>query len=91
MAGPWEDQKIEVISQVAMGATNITSPFSDWADFVTKFNQQFSNPNPEQTAQHKLSLLRQGSKTAKEFVTDFMVYVLKSGYNDTALIGIFKR
>lgn len=62
-----------------------------WKVFLQEFKHTFGDPNPQATAQFKISSLKQGSHTAEEFVASFRELAKDTGYNDVALVEKFKH
>jgi len=62
-----------------------------WKVFLQQFKSTFGDPNPQATAQFKISSLKQGSQTAEEYVTSFRELARDTGYNDVALVEKFKH
>ena len=52
-------------------------------DFRQKCEEAFQDTNKKTNAENQLTLLRQGSKTAKEFFQEFNLLVFTAGYTDT--------
>lgn len=63
----------------------------EWKVFLKEFKEYFGDPNPQATAQFKISSLKQGSHTAEEFVSSFRELARDTGYNDVALVEKFKH
>lgn len=51
----------------------------------------FGDPNPRDTAVTALNHLHQGSDTAEDYVMKFNAHKDDTGYNDVALVELFKR
>jgi len=82
-AGPWAKLKVRELTQAE--SLEVT-----WEAFVKEFNAKFADPDSAGTARFKIGKLRQGSKTADEFITSFDELQTDTGYNETALIEKFK-
>jgi hypothetical protein len=65
-------------------------PFPTYLDFIQELKDNFADPDERRTAQYKLSQLRQGTKTAEEYVLEFRVLADKTDYNDVALVEKFE-
>jgi hypothetical protein len=83
-AGPWAKQKVKLLESVSPGQVS-------WEDFLKEFKKAFGDPNPGQTARHKISQLKQGTHTADEYVASFRELKDETGYNDVALVERFKK
>lgn len=83
-AGKWAKQK--VIDYGKKGSITTT-----WEEFVVEFQKIFGDPDPANTARHKLTQLKQGSQTADQYVANFREWKDDTGYNDAALIEHFKK
>jgi hypothetical protein len=55
--------------------------FPSFEDFVIEILSYFQPANVLQDAAHKLSMLRQGNKTAEEIITEFRLLVSQAGYS----------
>ncbi|KAG9221351.1 hypothetical protein CCMSSC00406_0009928 [Pleurotus cornucopiae] len=53
--------------------------------------EAFGDPNPRDTAVTALTHLHQGSDTAEDYVMKFNAHKDDTGYNDVALVELFKR
>ncbi|KAH9478809.1 Retrotransposon-derived protein PEG10 [Psilocybe cubensis] len=82
-AGKWAYEKTKVID-------NAQSQEGFWADFVYEFREVFADPDPSNTAKHKMHMLKQGRQTADEYVASFRALISDTGYNDAALVDQFK-
>jgi len=82
-------------SEIAAGAvaTPPTFPFRDWAAFVTKFLNDFDDPNPQQTAINTLQTIRQRNfrEGVEAFISKFESAATESKLADDALIIFFQN
>ena len=62
-----------------------------YMEFLRLLKENFGDPMPEQTAQHKLRLLTQGSRTADEYALEFRTLAHQTHYNDAALVEKFEQ
>jgi hypothetical protein len=83
-AGPWAKQKVKFLEAVEPDQIS-------WQGFLKDFKKAFGDPNPGQTARHKISQLKQGTHTADEYVASFRELKDETGYNDVALVERFKK
>lgn len=83
-AGKWAKQK--VIEYGKIGSITTT-----WDEFVVEFQKTFGDPDPANTARHKLAQLKQGNQTADQYVASFREWKDDTGYNDAALVEQFKK
>ena len=103
-AAVWWDQKVEEVLKykvhkalhdqaVAAGqpSTAPTPPFVNFNDFVNQFSWTFCDPNPQGTAQRKITSLSMSNGMAEVYVTNFHQYEAWSGYNDVWLIKVFRQ
>ena len=70
VAGKWADRQHDAIQNSEPGA--ITA-WDGHGGFVETFKAIFGDPDRQATARHRLALIRQGSKTAEQFVSDFEI------------------
>ena len=64
--------------------------FSTWEDFLRVFKEGFAPIDEAGNARLKLKTLKQGERTAEEYISDFRIYALKSGITaDEALSEYF--
>lgn len=99
IAQPWKEQILEryVARETAvMVALQNQDPlpadvFASWDDFKAEFNRRFADPNPMATAIAQLETLRQGNSTCDEFTVKFQNIASRTGYNDAALIELYKK
>ena len=82
-AGRWSKNKIKEYSKLKK------APSFD--EFLDEFREMFSDPDPMETARHKLSHLKQGNKSAEDYVADFKEVMDETGFNDAALAHMFER
>lgn len=59
--------------------------------FKQEFKEMFDDPNSTQHACDQLSRLRQGKGSVTSFATKFRRLAPETGYNDTALIQLFRN
>lgn len=85
-AGPWADQIIKKYED-----PDQESAFGSWAEFKKEFESTFLDPNPAGTARYKMDHLRQGGKTADEYVASFRELISRTGYNDAAHVEKFEK
>jgi hypothetical protein len=64
---------------------------SDWEIFTFKFLSFFEDPNPAATAIFKLKQLKQGSGSVKDYNSQFQILMVDTGFNDPALVDLYKR
>lgn len=83
-AGPWADYMLDKMEKV-------DDTFADWDDFKTQFKANFADPAPEVTARSKMDRVRQGSRSADEYVTEFKELAVRTKYNDAAHVEKFER
>jgi hypothetical protein len=83
-AGIWADQAADVIG---MG----DSPFESWKEFVSKFSSVFCDPDKGATARQKMEILKQGFKSADEYIAEFALLANQTGYNDQAHVEFFQK
>lgn len=89
IAGKWADRQFDAIRNGEPDA------ILSWDDantgFVTLFKDTFGDPDCQATAHHKLALLKQGAKTAEQFIIDFEVLEAEANLGDGALTEHFKK
>src|SRR5882762_3229565 len=90
LAQEWAGLKLDQRTAAANGEPNAVDPFTGWIDFVYQLEEHFGDPNKEETAQRKLQEIKQGGRASEDFVTDFQTYQIQTGYDEKALILIFK-
>ena len=62
-----------------------TAGVYDWGSitaFQARFDEAFEDKNKKSNAKNQIALLKQGSKTAEEFFTEFDQLAFVAGYND---------
>ncbi|KAG9219611.1 hypothetical protein CCMSSC00406_0006067 [Pleurotus cornucopiae] len=64
---------------------------SSFRRICRSLQKAFRNPNPRDTAVTALTHLHQGSDTAEDYVMKFNAHKDDTGYNDVALVKLFKR
>lgn len=64
---------------------------SDFRRFPEELEKMFGDPNPRETAISMLSTLRQGNEPAEEYIMKFEALRADTGYNDVALVELFKH
>ena len=80
-AGPWAKIK----------AKEYMESTPTWKEFLKEFQKAFGDPDPANTARDKMDHLRQGSRTAEEYITSFKEIQGETGYNDPALVNKFAK
>src|SRR5882762_748583 len=90
LAQEWAGLKLDKRTEVANGELNAVEPFSGWANFAYQLEEHFGDLNKEETVQRKLREIKQGGRSSEDFVTDFQTYQIQTGYDEKALISIFK-
>lgn len=64
---------------------------SSFRRICRSLQEAFGDPNPRDTAVTALTHLHQGSDTAEDYVMKFNAHKDDTGYNDVALVELFKR
>lgn len=64
---------------------------SSFRRICRSLQEAFGDPNPRDTAVTALNHLHQGSDTAEDYVMKFNAHKDDTGYNDMALVELFKR
>ena len=68
------------------------SPLAMSADvFATELKRMFDHPIQGQQAGQRLSKIRQGRLTVRDFVMQFQSLAVESGWNEAALIRAFQN
>lgn len=80
-AGPWAKIKVK----------EYRDSLPPWETFHREFQEAFGDPDPANTARHKMDHLKQGSRTAEEYITSFREIQADTGYNDPALVDKFAK
>jgi hypothetical protein len=80
-AGSWVKQKSKEVHEGSQS----------WNSFLAEFRQRFGDPDAAGTARHKLSVLKQGNHDAEQYVTSFKEHKDLTGFNDPALVELFKK
>ncbi len=88
VAGRWADRQHEAIQN---GEPDAIQAWDGPNSFVSSFKDIFGDPDRQATARHKLAILRQGSKTAEQFIIDFEVLEAEANLGDGALVEHFKK
>ena len=74
------------------GLVNGESPLlKDWKEFMAAFQELFDNPNAQKQAQSSIQRLKQGKGSVLSYSSRFRTLQRDTGYNDEALISIFRR
>lgn len=81
-AGPWANRMLKLYVK----GSNPT-----WDNFLSEFRAAFMDIDPKGTAQHKLSMLKQGNNIAEVFVASFKELMDESCFGEQALIHFFER
>src|SRR5882762_1800768 len=91
LAQEWAGLKLDQRTAVANREPNAVEPFISWANFAYQLEEHFGDPNKEETMQRKLGDIKQGGRSAEDFITDFQTYQTQTGYDEKALTLIFKQ
>lgn len=83
-AGPWADRAVERMEEG-------DEVFEGWDHFKELFRASFADPDPSGTARFKMDQIRQGSRSADEYVAEFREMTSKTGYNDQAHVEKFEK
>ena len=88
--GPWADQRLD---QIQRGDTFNPPifPFPSYAAFIDLFDLRFAEKDEAEKARHAIRLLKQGGKTCDNFIANFKTLEPLTGYNDEALVEMFKQ
>ena len=66
-------------------------PFETWEKMADKMAQFFISTETQTHAIEKLSKLKQGNQLLEDFLSEFVTWKELSGYNEVALVGLFKK
>lgn len=88
IATNWADLQRKAI--VAGQTKPDTKRIQTWADFVKEFTAYFQTTSSKDEAQWKLSQLKQGNKTADEYITLFKGLADATQFDNEALLHHFK-
>ncbi len=66
-------------------------PHRDWEEFKENLSSVFGDSDPTAMAKHKMTVIKQGTRTAEEYCIEFRDLSFRTGYNDNAHIEFFKK
>ena len=66
-------------------------PFETWEKMANEMAQFFISTETQTHAIEKLSKLKQGNRLLEDFWSEFVTWKELSGYNEVALVGLFKK
>src|SRR5882762_2465063 len=89
-ASPWASRFIKA-QEAHIANSRLPKPARDYMDLKDQLRKTFGDPDPAQTAQKKIETIRQNSRSAEEYITEFLTNSVQTGYNDEALLRCFKR
>jgi hypothetical protein len=89
-AGPWADVQVDRIQKAMEAIPQDPFPFNTYSDFLDLFNDRFAEKNKAEKARFKLKNLNQGSSSCEKYVATFETLEPLVGYNEGALIELFK-
>jgi hypothetical protein len=64
--------------------------WEDFGDFAKAIKERFGDRNPKETAQAKLATVYQGTKTVSEYIAEFQMWDVESGYDQEYLMTKFR-
>ena len=82
-AAPWAEVYRDKVVNVDWAGT--------WEEFKTDFFKSFGYQNEATRAVFEIGKLRQGSKTAEEYTTEFSVWEERTKWNDEALCDAYEK
>ena len=88
IAGRWADRQHDAIQG---GEAEALTEWEGEGGFVEVFKDVFGDPDRQATARHRLALIKQGTKTAEQFIIDFEILEADANLGDGALIEHFKK
>jgi len=66
-------------------------PFDSWEKMTDEMAQFFISTETQTHAIDKLTKLKQGNRLLEDFWSEFVTWKELSGYNEVALVGLFKK
>jgi len=66
-------------------------PFKTWENMTDEMAQFFISTETQTHAIDKLTKLKQGNRLLEDFWSEFVTWKELSGYNEVALVGLFKK
>jgi len=66
-------------------------PFKTWEKMADEMAQFFISTKTQTHAINKLTKLKQGNRLLEDFWSEFVTWKELSGYNEVALVGLFKK
>jgi len=66
-------------------------PFETWENMADEMAQFFISTETQTHAIDKLTKLKQGNRLLEDFWLEFVTWKELSGYNEVALVGLFKK
>jgi hypothetical protein len=84
-AGDWASDHLAT----ALGATPIT--YSTWADFKTKFREQFIHPQTQVESIQKIHDLPMGNREFNEWYQDWSMHARRANVNEQTRIYAFRK
>jgi len=66
-------------------------PFKTWKKMADEMAQFFISTETQTHAIDKLTKLKQGNRLLEDFWLEFVTWKELSGYNEVALVGLFKK
>lgn len=74
-----------------LGTDNLDEGMSSFTLFLAEFRSAFGEISEQLRTETELLRLRQGSRSAAEYAASFRRLSSTTGYNDIALLGLFRE
>jgi len=88
---PFQKKWKEADGELNVSAMVNKPPFKTWEKMANKMAQFFISTETQTHAIEKLSKLKQGNQLLEDFWSEFVTWKELSGYNEVALVGMFKK
>ena len=88
---PFQKEWKETDGELDISTMTNKPPFKTWENMTDEMAQFFISTETQTHAIDKLTKLKQGNRLLEDFWSEFVTWKELSGYNEVALVGLFKK
>jgi len=88
---PFQKKWKETNGELDISTMTNKPPFKTWENMTDEIAQFFISTETQTHAIDKLTKLKQGNRLLEDFWSEFVTWKELSGYNEVALVGLFKK
>ena len=88
---PFQKEQKRTSGELNISTMTNKPPFDSWEKMADEMVQFFISTETQTHAIDKLTKLKQGNRLLEDFWSEFVTWKELSGYNEMALVGLFKK